>query len=99
LFTANASKESRKGRIYIDYLRNARGASAIASYSLRAKLGFPVATPIAWSELRTLSSGAAFTRVNLFKRLESLVGDPWDKLESAASTLTPQVRRDVRMKS
>jgi len=98
LFTANPSKDSRRGRIYIDYLRNARGASAIASYSLRAKPGFPVATPIAWSELRTLTSGAAFNRVNLFNRLETLVADPWDKLESAASTITPQARRDVRMK-
>jgi bifunctional non-homologous end joining protein LigD len=99
LFTANPSKDSRRGRIYIDYLRNARGASAVASYSLRAKPGFPVATPIAWSELRTLTNGAAFNRVNLFNRLETLVADPWDQLESAASTITPQARRDVRMKS
>lgn len=98
LFTAKPSKETRKGRIYIDYLRNARGASAVASYSLRAKPQFPVATPIAWSELRTLTNGAAFTRVNLFKRLDSLVADPWDKLESNLSVISSRARRDVGMK-
>jgi len=54
LFTAVSNKERRKGKIYIDYLRNARGASAIASYSLRARPGFPAAVPIAWEELRKL---------------------------------------------
>ena len=99
LFVAKSSKEARKGRIYIDYLRNARGASAVASYSLRAKPQFPVATPIAWSELRTLTNGAAFNRVNLFRRLDGLAADPWDKLESASSSITSRARRDVGMKT
>ncbi len=99
MFTAVASKERRKGRIYLDYLRNGRGASAVASYSLRARPGFPVATPIAWDELRKLSGGNAFNRLNLVKRLETLVGDPWDELISSAVKITPKMRRDVRMKS
>ncbi|HEX5262363.1 MAG TPA: DNA ligase D, partial [Phenylobacterium sp.] len=68
LFTAVSSKERRKGRIYLDYLRNARGASAVASYSLRAKPGFPAATPIEWEELRKLSGGNAFNRLTVVKR-------------------------------
>lgn len=51
-YTAVASKAERDGKIYVDYLRNARGASAIACYSTRARAGAPVATPIGWDELR-----------------------------------------------
>ena len=98
LFTAVASKERRKGRIYIDYLRNGRGASAVASYSLRAKPDFPVATPIEWSELRKLSGANAFNRLNIVKRLESLAADPWDELGSAGIKITPKMQRDVGMK-
>lgn len=99
LFTAVSSKAQRKGRIYLDYLRNARGASAVASYSLRAKPGFPVATPIAWDELRRLSGGDAFNRLSVVKRLESLAADPWDELLSSSSKITAKMRRDVGMKT
>ena len=99
LFTAIATKERRKGKIYLDYLRNARGASAVASYSLRAKPGFPVATPIEWEELRKLSGGNAFNRLNITKRLESLAVDPWDELLSSSSKITLKMRRDLGMKS
>jgi bifunctional non-homologous end joining protein LigD len=99
LFTAVAQKDRRKGRIYLDYLRNARGASAVASYSLRAKPGFPVATPIEWTELRKLSGGNAFNRLTIIKRLESLAADPWDELLSSSSKITAKMRRDLGMKS
>ncbi len=99
LFTAVSSKERRKGRIYLDYLRNARGASAVASYSLRARAGFPAATPIGWEELRGLSGGDAFNRLNLPGRLAKLAADPWDELGSSAAKITPKMRREVGMKS
>jgi bifunctional non-homologous end joining protein LigD len=99
LFTAMSTKERRRGRIYLDYLRNARGASAVASYSLRAKPGFPAATPIDWEELRKLSGGNAFNRLSVVKRLESLAVDPWDELLSSSSKITPKMRRDVGMKT
>jgi bifunctional non-homologous end joining protein LigD len=98
-FTAVSSKERRKGRIYIDYLRNARGASAVASYSLRARPGFPVATPILWEELRKLSGGDAFNRLNIHRRLDSLAADPWDELVSSGVKITPKMRRDIGMKT
>jgi bifunctional non-homologous end joining protein LigD len=99
LFTAISNKERRKGRIYLDYVRNARGASAVASYSLRARPGFPVATPIAWEELRKLSGGNAFNRLNLHRRLETLAADPWDELGSSAVKITPEMRREVGLKT
>ena len=99
LFTAVASKERRRGKIYIDYLRNGRGASAVASYSLRARPGFPAAAPIAWDELRRLSGGGAFDRLNIPRRLEALASDPWDGLQSSAVKITPKMRRDVGMKT
>ena len=99
LFTAVSGKAHRKGKIYVDYLRNARGASAVASYSLRAKPGFPAATPIAWEELRKLSGGDAFNRLTVVKRLETLAADPWDELLSSSSKITPKMRRDLGMKS
>jgi DNA ligase D len=98
LFTAVSLKERRTGKIYLDYLRNGRGASAIASYSLRAREGFPVATPIQWEELRGLKSGTAFDRVNVLKRIERLAADPWDALESSAVEITSRMRRDIGMK-
>ena len=98
LFTAVSNKERRKGRIYLDYLRNARGASAVASYSLRAREGFPVAAPIEWDELRKLPGGDAFNRLNIHKRLETLAADPWEDLDSSAGKITPKMRRDVGMK-
>jgi len=99
LFTANSSKAARKGKIYVDYLRNARGASAVCSYSLRARPNFPAATPIEWEELRGLSGGDAFNRLNLPRRIEALAQNPWDGLLSSAVKITPKMRRDVGMKT
>ncbi|MBL8772665.1 MAG: DNA ligase D [Phenylobacterium sp.] len=98
LFTAVSGKERRKGKIFVDYIRNARGASAVASYSLRARPGFPVATPIAWDELRKLSGGHTFDRLSVVRRLETLAADPWDGLVSSSSDLTTKMLRDVGMK-
>ena len=59
-FTHEMSKAKRKGRIFIDWLRNERGATAIAPFSLRARPGAPVAVPVSWSELPKLESADAF---------------------------------------
>jgi bifunctional non-homologous end joining protein LigD len=77
-FVAVASKAQRKDRIYVDYLRNGRGATAVASYSLRARPGAPVATPLRWEELGKLRSGADFTLSNVPARLARLRRDPWE---------------------
>ncbi len=60
-FTANIKKASRTGRIFIDYLRNQRGATAVLPYVARARANAPVAAPVTWTELRTIDSAHAFT--------------------------------------
>ncbi len=60
-FTANIRKVERKSRIFLDYLRNQRGATAIMPYSARARDGAPVAAPIAWEELDGITGGNVFT--------------------------------------
>ena len=61
LFTANIRKAQRKGRIFLDWLRNQRGATAVLPYSVRAREGAPVAAPIDWSELDEFDRASAFT--------------------------------------
>ncbi|MBC7817774.1 MAG: ATP-dependent DNA ligase, partial [Planctomycetaceae bacterium] len=71
------TKSKRPGRIFIDYLRNGRGATAIANYSTRARPGGPVATPLRWSELASITSGSQFTVADIKQRLAQLRNDPW----------------------
>jgi bifunctional non-homologous end joining protein LigD len=61
MFTANIRKVQRKGRIFLDWLRNQRGATAVLPYSARAREGAPVAAPIAWEELDEYKGGNHFT--------------------------------------
>ena len=72
-----ATKAKRNGRIFIDYLRNARGSTAVASYTVRNRAGAPVATPLSWQELGRVRSGAQFTIRNIEARLARLREDPW----------------------
>ncbi|MEE4537493.1 MAG: DNA ligase D [Erythrobacter sp.] len=60
-FTASMSKTKRKGRIFIDWLRNQRGSTAILPYSARARAGAPVAAPVAWNELKGLADARPYT--------------------------------------
>jgi bifunctional non-homologous end joining protein LigD len=76
-YVATISKRTRRGRIYIDYLRNDRGASAVAAYSTRAFPRAPVSTPIHWDELSPGLRSDHFTVGNLLHRLASLKVDPW----------------------
>ncbi len=60
-FTANMKKAERTGRIFIDWLRNQRGATAVLPYVVRARSGAPVAAPVSWSELKDIASPAMYT--------------------------------------
>jgi bifunctional non-homologous end joining protein LigD len=73
-FTDNARKEQRKGRIFVDWLRNGRGATSVAPYSIRARKGAPVSMPIAWDELDTWAPNG----INMREALtQAAFTDPW----------------------
>jgi bifunctional non-homologous end joining protein LigD len=91
-YTASLSKASRTGKIFIDYLRNSQGATAVAAYSTRALPGAPVATPIAWDELGVDLRSDRFTVRDLPRRLVALRKDPWEGFLKSRQTL-PQARR------
>ena len=86
-FIATASKGLREGLIYVDYLRNSRGATSVASYSLRARPGAPVAMPLRWTELGKLKSGHDFDIHSAPKRLARLRSDPWDGIDELRQNL------------
>ena len=73
-FTAALPKAQRKGRIFVDYLRNQRGATAVMPYSVRARSGAPVAAPISWKEMETIDTPAHWR-----------VGDAKELVKRAAS--------------
>lgn len=82
-YVATAAKAERKGRIYIDWLRNSRGATSIANWSLRARAGAPVAVPMRWSELARTESGADYPMARALRRARSLRSDPWHGWQQA----------------
>jgi bifunctional non-homologous end joining protein LigD len=86
-YLATATKAKRGGHIYIDYLRNGRGNTAVAAYSTRARSGAPVSMPLDWSELNEVSGPAAFTLGNVPRRLETRPKDPWGNFFDAAVPL------------
>jgi bifunctional non-homologous end joining protein LigD len=94
-FTANMAKRARRGRIYIDYLRNGRGATAIGAYSARAREGAPVATPLSWEEVESGVKPDAFTVATVPERLKKLNRDPWAEMPKLRQAISAKVRKAV----
>jgi bifunctional non-homologous end joining protein LigD len=76
-YLAEMSKKARKGKIFIDYLRNTRGATAISPFSTRARKGAPIAWPVAWSALPKLASAHDITMATAPAALKAMRKDPW----------------------
>jgi bifunctional non-homologous end joining protein LigD len=94
-FTSSMSKARRGGRIFIDYFRNTRGATAVAAFSTRARPGAPVSTPLAWEELDAELNPAEFNVRTLPERLRSLDGDPWQEYFAVRQSLSAAMRRKL----
>jgi bifunctional non-homologous end joining protein LigD len=90
-YTSSMAKARRPGRIFIDYLRNVQGATAVAAYSARAKRGAPVSMPIDWSEL---ADDVRFDRFNV-KNVPGIVAsrkrDPWARMPRVRQSLTDEM--------
>jgi bifunctional non-homologous end joining protein LigD len=95
-FVSTATKAKRRGKIFVDYLRNARGATAVAPYSSRARAGAPVSMPLGWAELGEGLGPAHFTVVNAMTRLANLQVDPWGDFRRAAVPLPSAADRKRR---
>jgi bifunctional non-homologous end joining protein LigD len=89
VFTAKMSKALRPGRVFVDYLRNTHGATAVCAFSTRARPGAPVSVPVSWGELAAGLDPAAFDTTSVPKRLALLETDPWDGYEAARRPLGP----------
>lgn len=95
-FTTRMAKKERTGRIFIDYLRNAEGATTVAAYSVRARKGAPVSTPLHWDELGGRLKPDTFNVSNVARRLQQGVRpDPWKAFRRTAHTLTAAMKRNL----
>ena len=86
LYVANMAKAKRKGRIFVDYLRNERGSTAICPYSTRARKGAPVAVPVSWEELSSLEAANLFHIADMEARMAA--PDPWAEAATWRQALT-----------
>jgi bifunctional non-homologous end joining protein LigD len=92
-FVAHMTKSARKGKIFVDYLRNGRGATAVAAYSTRARTGATVSTPLGWEELSEAVKSDHFRVDNLGRRLAHLRRDPWVDFFAIKQRLTRPTRK------
>jgi bifunctional non-homologous end joining protein LigD len=92
-YTANPLKRYRKDKIFVDYLRNHRGGSAIVNYSTRRKKEATVACPLRWDELGGLKTPAPYTVETLPARLKVQKRDPWEGFFSTRQSITAKAKK------
>jgi bifunctional non-homologous end joining protein LigD len=92
-FVANMSKAKRKGKLFIDYLRNERGATAIAPWSTRSREGAPAAVPVGWDELDTITAANQFTLPQAAARAQA--PDPWPDYFTTNQAITKTLLNKV----
>jgi bifunctional non-homologous end joining protein LigD len=93
-YTATMSRTKRKGKIFIDYLRNSQTATTVCAYSTRARSGAPVSLPLRWEDLKK-DVREEFTVKNVPTRLIQLRIDPWGTFESARTGITAQMLKQL----
>jgi bifunctional non-homologous end joining protein LigD len=86
-YVAKIAKVLRRGKIFVDYLRNSLEQTSVAAYSTRARAGAPVSVPVTWDELGRSKAGNQYTVLNLGKRLSGLKRDPWRDMDRAKQRL------------
>jgi len=86
-YVATMSKAKRTGVIFIDWLRNARGATSVCSWSLRARPSAGVAVPMRWEELGRVTAADAFPLPKALQRAQKLKKDPWEGIDQVKQVL------------
>ncbi|MGG1947903.1 DNA ligase D [Trinickia sp. NRRL B-1857] len=97
-FSAKMGAKNRRGRIFVDYLRNNRGSSTVAAFSPRARPSMGVSVPIAWDELSETTGGAQWTVENIHDRLDALGADPWADYAATKQRITRDMRERLDLK-
>jgi bifunctional non-homologous end joining protein LigD len=95
-YIAKMSKAARKGKVFVDYLRNDRGATAVAPYSTRNRPGATVSVPLTWEELSPTIKSDHFNIHNLVTRLSKLKKDPWAGIGATKQTITASMLRRLK---
>jgi bifunctional non-homologous end joining protein LigD len=90
-FSAKSGAQNRVGRIFIDYLRNGRGATTVCAWSARARPGLGISVPVRWDELPQLKSGSQWTVKTVHTRLDE-GNAPWADYDKSATTLTQAMK-------
>jgi len=85
-FVVKSGPLNRKGRIFVDYLRNGHGATTACAWSARARAGLGISVPVEWEELESLTSGAHWTILNIAERF-SVGNTPWEHYASSAGEI------------
>ncbi|HEX4764505.1 MAG TPA: DNA ligase D [Usitatibacter sp.] len=93
LFVSKSGARNRVGRIFIDYLRNGKGATTVAAFSARARPGLGVSVPVTWRELAGLEAANQWNIANVFDRLEKQRADPWKDYAKTRQTLDAALRK------
>lgn len=97
-FSAVSGPKNRVGRIFIDYLRNAKGATTINAYAARTREGLPVSVPIYREEVAEIKGANVWNIHNLHERLGELGEDPWADYAKTRQTITNEMRRKIGLK-
>jgi len=87
-YLAKASKAARKGKVFVDWLRNTRGATSVAAWSTRARPSAPISIPVAWDELDRLKGGDQYHMVDISKLISKRKHDPWSGMLTSTQRLT-----------
>jgi len=95
LFSAKMGPRNRIGKIFIDYLRNGRGASTVAAYSTRARPGLGVSVPVSWNEVPQLESADQWNVKTLATRLRQTPEDPWAAYWKTQQRITAAMKRKL----
>jgi bifunctional non-homologous end joining protein LigD len=97
-FSAVSGPKNRAGKIFVDYLRNTKGASTVAAFSVRARPGMGVSMPVSWDELKTVKRGDQWTMQTAVARQRRLGGDAWEGYWLVRQDITAAMRRAVGMR-